>query len=715
MVYGRILALRRREVLKNRHKKSRPCSGQLSIFAILIFQALFVLFALSLNITLSVHDKINLQNSVDIATYYGAMKQAEMLNAIAHINYQIRQSWKLMTWRYRVLGSVGITNTFRPYLASPFEQEHFLPVLGPSKAPGPYFFCVGHKWWGNPITNGGGRSFSATGDDMLCTKMGTTIHAPSIPNIAGALGGLASAITGVQNLARNIRGRLTQTCATYSFNSWFLGAHVFVKYRWDQSVRKAMIYKLAKLMAQGKDIDGHDIEEGVRKTFEKNLTFINKESYQAGDLKQFSSLQHPSPVEPQRWIKDNPLHHLGLYSEFIGRGGCTKKLNYLQNPPSEVVNDQPVIELQRILSNTQHWHVCARDQDWCGASAGLSKIRNFMIFYAVKAELDYHSQIFLPFGRGKVKLKAQAFAKPFGGTIGPNKDKDPLLPDSSRSRPIHPNQADQSRTTPNYSRYPGDRFGLRSSYVHWYWATHIKKNPRASKNTLNYAKDNFQNDSQDDGDPLVRDHNLGSTEIPERKWEIMAVSPDLFDVTYFTILPYYQWTYFPKIKSLLSTIKVRGDLGTFYAPGASEPQGSSLLYQVGSNNNFDRGLGLGSEDTVWQSSLLQTPIEPLKNKRPFYKIGNFNLLLTGWNPLKNKYKATNDYSLIGETLFATCNMWAHSSGSRVDKHSNPPSKGKIATGCIYGGRMGYSVKMISKEALTGVSHMTNDLPPWPDF
>ena len=87
---------------KRKFKRLHP-TGQLSIFVVLIFQALFILFAMSLNVALVVHDKINLQNSVDIAAYYGAMKQAEMMNAIAHINYQIRQSWKLLVWRYRVL------------------------------------------------------------------------------------------------------------------------------------------------------------------------------------------------------------------------------------------------------------------------------------------------------------------------------------------------------------------------------------------------------------------------------------------------------------------------------------------------------------------------------------------------------------------------------------------------------------------------------------
>ena len=108
-----------------------------------------------------VHDKINLQNSVDIAAYYGAMKQAEMLNAIAHINYQIRQSWKLLAWRYHVLGSMGLTHiptsvNWRNPVDS-LDTDHPLPAMNrrPWPAPeGPYFFCVGHKYWGGLIGAG---------------------------------------------------------------------------------------------------------------------------------------------------------------------------------------------------------------------------------------------------------------------------------------------------------------------------------------------------------------------------------------------------------------------------------------------------------------------------------------------------------------------------------------------------------------------------------
>src|SRR3954467_9482381 len=84
--------------------------GQMAVFIALLFQVLFVFFAMVINVGLMVHDKINLQNSVDIAAIYGAQKQAEILNAIAHTNYQIHQSWKLLAWRTRVLGDIGRAN-----------------------------------------------------------------------------------------------------------------------------------------------------------------------------------------------------------------------------------------------------------------------------------------------------------------------------------------------------------------------------------------------------------------------------------------------------------------------------------------------------------------------------------------------------------------------------------------------------------------------------
>src|ERR1700679_2559585 len=93
--------------------------GQASILIAIIFQVLFIFFAMVVNVGLLVHDKINLQNSTDIAAYYGAMKQAEVLNAMAQTNYQIRQAYKLLNWRLWVLADAGrnsVLNQTQPAL-----------------------------------------------------------------------------------------------------------------------------------------------------------------------------------------------------------------------------------------------------------------------------------------------------------------------------------------------------------------------------------------------------------------------------------------------------------------------------------------------------------------------------------------------------------------------------------------------------------------------
>src|SRR3984957_12581680 len=89
--------------------------GQAAIFVALMFNVFFIFFAMAINVALVVHDKINLQNSLDFAAYYAASKQAEILNVIAHENYMIRQSWKLLAWRYRVLGTIGMIDDATPH------------------------------------------------------------------------------------------------------------------------------------------------------------------------------------------------------------------------------------------------------------------------------------------------------------------------------------------------------------------------------------------------------------------------------------------------------------------------------------------------------------------------------------------------------------------------------------------------------------------------
>ena len=694
------------------HKLSPALRGQLSIFALLIFQTLFILFAMSLNVALVVHDKINLQNSVDIAAYYGAMKQAEMLNAIAHINYQIRQSWKLLTWRYRVLGSMGLTDVPKLWgnpVDPPSDTEHPLPVYNRIQNSyninkGPYFFCVGHQYWGGLIDPEGKSRQTSSDKDLLCSNMTGDISALTVPKVGGNLGPLGGALKGVANLTHSMNTYLKNKCEMYGFNSWWLGAMSFAHFNIDQSDRKQMIYKITKDLIDGKDIDNNEIKKGVKQTFEKNLSFVNKISLKPNSLEQFSSLEGKNPGN---LIQDQAFFVIGLYSAFTSgglsdNGGCKKPFRGVADPPEHVNKEHKFIKnrLQYVTSFGTSWPECGEQGSGsCQPSAGMFKSKNLMVYYGVKAKLDYQNQIFLPF---KLTLTAKAFAKPFGGRIGPKNEKDKSLPTlpPQNDPPTNSIREIDTKHSPNYSRYPGDTLGLRSKLVHYYWTEVVRESFPSRKQLHYYIKDSL---FHYDRDPMARNNtSTGETNIIARQWEIAAVAPDLFDVTYFTILPYYQYDYFPRLAKdggiLGGAQYLRGDLGTYCnnpngTCNANNFKGTSLLSQL---KEYDvEGGSQPFQRNVWSNQLHDgMPLIPFFNKKPVYTV-KLEHLLTGWNPPIQKHKGFKEgYEKINETKFGRCDKWVHDKDFNLMRSTTINRKGKIANGCIYGGRTGYSVKMV---------------------
>ena len=733
----------------------RKSSGQLSIFALLIFQTLFILFAMSLNIALVVHDKINLQNSVDIAAYYGAMKQAEMLNAIAHINYQIRQSWKLLTWRYRVLGSIGLTNVpTNSQLANPPNENdqspHHLPAyyhankgkFDPTKK-GPYFFCVGHQWWGGLIKPADMQPIGDQDEDLLCAGMGDHIAGLQLSGAGSGSGSsLFNLFRGIDGIAKRQNFRIQDKCRVYGFNSWLLGASSFAHFYRDQSDRKYMIYDIATALKDGKDLDGNSIQAGVENTLTKNLSFINRQAVgppmpSGTSLDYFSSLENKLVND---LLEDQPFFFTGLYSKFESPdqtpvGDCERSLSYVDSPQGNVnLSDISVRDILTIIQsgsdNHIKWPNCSMSNKICLPSAGMKKKTKLVVYYGVKAKLEYKNQIFLPF---QLTLRAKAFAKPFGGRIGPTNEQDLLLsearppprpPPSIASGYLEIAKVDREYS-PNYSRYPGDKRGLRSQLVHWYWADHVRGQPNqnAQKNIHNYIKTDTE--FLNDRDPMASGAS-GATardKLLARQWEIAAVAPDLFDVTYFTILPYYQYDYFPRLADgILKTAKstyLRGDLGTYCENppicSANSFKGTSILTQVANTP-----LAHGKIESVWQK--LKNPqqfhhaLSSLeKLKKPAYKISSLNLLLTGWNPPKTKYSSATNYGQINNTYFGKCQDqgWVHEKLARMPASHEDMSntKGKIANGCIFGGRTGYSVKMLQRDYVCSEARDFSPRPP----
>ena len=115
-------------------------------------------------------------------------------------------------------------------------------------------------------------------------------------------------------------------------------------------------------------------------------------------------------------------------------------------------------------------------------------------------------------------------------------------------------------------------------------------------------------------DPLARstNQNNNTSALPARRWELAAIAPDLFDITYYSIFPSYMHTHYRYVKQL-SEEEVPGDLG--FSFNASPTNYNHLRYQA--------HIGQGG---VWQILGLNSP--------PFYKITRPSLFLTGWNPLK---------------------------------------------------------------------------------
>ena len=730
-----------------RKSKKRKATGQMAIFAILIFQSLFFLFAMSLNIALVVHDKINLQNSVDLAAYYGAMKQAEMMNAIAHINFQIRQSWKLLAWRYRVLGSVGVTNPEHPFSSKRPQPKYlrhddlvtFYRPLTDKRSPGNkglYFMCLAHQWWKGFIFPSGDTidiktilssrdSSNVTRSDAQCNQMETKISPPR--NRGNKFGGgeWLEAQESLDDAIKRLKNQIHDTCNIVGFNTWLFTAISFANLRQDQAIRKKMIYLLAEKMSESepKDLEDDPISKGVRKTLVKNLSYINQQSLlSSGDIKFFNSLRG---VNPTSWLSDDDaFDDIGLYADIYYNSGCHRKLNFTTNEPGFVKRDNnqnaiwnpPALKqlFDSISLQPDPWPQCVHS-GFCKVSAGLSK-KPHIVYYGVEAKIDYRNQIFMPLSNGGsgcqntpsnrgICLKAKAFAKPFGGGIGPPLSirSDNLLPPRSCLNDLNNVQLSDreiiEKCTPNYSRFPGDKNGLMSQRVHYLWANYLKNRNNTEYNRIqSYIKEDPHDrgniTKHDDKSPLAtqvvsQGFQAGHDYNPAWLWELIAIAPDFFDVAYFTILPNYQEAYFEKIKRLLENRmpEVRGDLGYPDLPLPNRRY-YSLLEQMGASQNAIPPAG-----TVWQElrrtynhHLLELP----------YKVQNPDHLLTGWNPPiadKRKEGDKNFHAtdpLLRNTTFQKCGTWGHDLGLQPTE-----TKGWIAGGCIQRGRTGYSVKLVN--------------------
>ncbi len=703
-------------------QKLKNRNGQVALFVALIFQILFIFFAMVINVGLLVHHKINLQNSVDIAAYYGAMKQAENMNALAHINYQVRQSWKLLAWRYRAIGTAGDFDE-HPLLKSPGRELTIRPGgadtddINPSArdfydAPA---FCATYVPF-KPMPDGENtcKSLSKWSGIRLFEK----------PAVIAGQNPFNSAIS---KATETLRYNALSRCKYFgAYNYKLLGQYV-VAYNLDQGDRMLLIAAISRSMSNStedfKDLDGDSVKTGILNTLRNNLTTANSDSL---SLKVYNSLgadgcnNPPTDEMPAKWLV--PVRIAPAFN-YIDTDCARSDANTIQpvgrelssdskDWPMEVFNDpnhalakdirelSQYIGLRQNIDHPYNYSLGVEKNPWCMAYVGVSATTSPKIPFS-------------PFGL--VQLKARAFFKPFGGRMGPwyesqwpsGSDRssgggkmDANVPPRIFDTASIGTEKDPTRAA-NFSRFVGDLYGMKSRNVLYQFGRGIYKlDPTwslgRSDNTieLNDKAPNFMHWNQlpfdftkktGSGDMLAWSDE---TKAPSRfrNLELLAILPDQFDMAYYSIEPDYYHNYYTRIKNK-------------FIPKVVPSFDKEVRPDLGYHKDYNQGgVNLNEFSVKDQYKVLKNrEIQELSidlDQKLTYISKDWKNVLTGW--ADNGFL---DYSLNTGKL-GKCITEPKYNGETPD----PATSGN----CIVGGSTGYSVKMISSDYLNSELQLGGD-------
>lgn len=725
----------------NNERKNNSNSGQISIFAALIFQVLFVFFAMMVNVGLLVHHKINLQNSVDLAAYYAAGKQAEMLNAVSHMNYQLHQSFKLLMFRYHQLGMSGMSkasdNTNHPYTA---PGNVFLPSSNNDTVIGSdtgvlngidTAFCLAYP----PMSH-------VNSDENYCKRKADQfkITLPGKPDVPTGLGdiflGFAKALNASSQKLREIA---THGCKQVTAINWMVLARFMYTYKMDIANRKKLLIALARA-ASGEnvegvkdfyDIEGESVRKGAFKTLYKNLSFPSQESigtkYKESDLNNsgdnfvkfdlYNGLgeEHcglgPDPDGPPKWLSEIFTYYPMLFydgncdtfngQEFVSFfPGLLNQFSAVNSSPNvvQIFGQQAVNEMGPFIvegvANTY-------DKLQYKASLGFEKNPWCMAYVGVSAKVTPK----IPFSPlGDVTMTARSFAKPFGGRIGPwygskwfpgdNKSKtDPSNPNSftdpSSPYRVEGNQdlqtLDTEKIAPyqgrSHARYIGDRVGVRSNITMAQMSAAIHKSAVVDGGVdidgWSHALGNSLFTAAGQTGDYLHWNKDTNKETYMRKLELLSVVPDDFDRTYYSIDPDFYRNYLVKIKN-----------ANYY----KNKLGGAYLFRgdLGSRMNDPNLEDYSVRKQIMDArSNFATPPPDLQTKL-IYLAQTFGSLLTSWQSVNPE-----DYLTVDPNRFAQCN--ANHKPLTEDELKDP---NKTTPGsCKQGGRVGYSVKIVDGKSL----------------
>ena len=292
-----------------------------------------------------IHDKINLQNATDFASYYVASKQAELLGAMAHNNYIIRQSFKLLAYRYRVYGNGGRTDQFtggRPlrhpgirYNWDSYYEDQNSYVAAESNPNYPPRVCVASPHLFQDIVRGS--------TDNPCRKLSFDVeYVRSVSPVVGFL------VAGVNANVIATNQRVRGSCQAIAYTNWWYSNMIIAAHRLEQRDRRVIINAIAENLQRPiteggmLDIEGGSVYAGAYSTFLYNLTESNREELRTNlrprseVLTVINSMQG---LSVDQWISPILVNLLIPYSHYATNAGrCTERVyNQANNGPVDAL------------------------------------------------------------------------------------------------------------------------------------------------------------------------------------------------------------------------------------------------------------------------------------------------------------------------------------------------------------------------------------------
>ncbi len=717
--------------------------GQVAIFIALMFQVLFLFFAMIVNVGLLVHHKINLQNSVDIAAYYGASKQAEVLNAISHVNYQIRQSWKLLVWRQKVLGTAGIDRStpMFPYgklLSGQSPDEVLAGITGGNVGTKVFqlpTFCISYA----PHEING--SSNTTENSCRYMHNATVVDLPranilSLPSFISFGFAVSAAIT---QAAQSAFDRCADTGAlNFIMGGKFISAHYL-----DSIERAFLMNYLATGLSLEEnnffELSGDEVKIGLEKTLKKNLTSANSSTV---EFEIFNSLgasscknSNTAGKNTPQWLVPIEIYPIWRYLDCKNNNNTAAGL--IETESRQLVNSMLPTQLSGakpdLIQGVQN---IAKNLPMRTTLVGFEKDPWCVPYVGLRAKAKPKIP-FMPLS--EVEITAEAYAKPFGGRIGPWYVKDWPQAVTSNARLNYKTDAIQANDqidpiggvrvsstsgitgiddpawAPNIARFFGDRLGFSSERVLAYFHralvgnsyTALPQTPNypfpvlppaqdlnISLRYYNHISSDYIGPDNPDRDQLTWD-TIGKMAPRLRLLEIAAIAPTIYDLANYSIDPDFYNNYFLPIEKHIakrngwdSAHRLLGDYGWRWTDEKAKKM--NIFDQIKIQRDVGVAGALESDSTM-----------------P-YVVKKAGHLLNSWS-VDNllDYRANS-------VKFGKC---FSPDDSNFETPMNPPTPGN----CVDGGRVGNSVKLVSKEWLkatdlelggNGQTGSIRNPPPW---